>query len=360
MVAPVPWAFPLKFFSKKYKLFARIPFSETQDSIEVFHPRYLVTPKFGRSLYGFMYFLSILRFITRLIKDYDFDLLDVHWAYPDGFAGVLLGRLSNKPVIITVRGSDINHFTKFFLRRKMIAYALKKASRVIAVSKNMGDKVSQLGVEKSKIVVIPNGVAIDKFYPLEQNSAREKLGLSKGKKIILSIGRLGYPKRYDHIIEAIKILVMHKNENKLLLIIVGEGEYREQLQNHVEVLGLHEHVKFVGSKPNEELVDWYNAADVFCLASSSEGWPNVILESLACGTPVIAYAVGGVPEILRSETYGILVRKRNPMRLAEVLCNALKKTWDTEEILKYAQSNTWDSVAHHVHSTFQSVIEEVK
>ena len=372
VVAPVPCAFPFRFFSKKYRLFAKVPYTETQGSMEVLHPRYLVTPKLGRNFYGFMYFFSILGFIMRLRKGYNFDLLDVHWAYPDGFAGVLLGKFFNKPVTITIRGSDLNYFTKFFFRRKMIAYALKRANKVITVCEDMVDRVSKLGVEKSKIEVVPNGVDLSKFYPLAEEHghrangndkiyARERLGLPKERRIILSVGRLGYPKRVDHIIEAVNILIKKRKGSKeretLLLIILGDGEYREKLKNQVDVLGLSEYVKLVGSRPNEELIYWYNAADIFCLASSSEGWPNVIFESLACGTPVIASAVGGVPEILHSEEYGILVREQDPMILAQALYDALNKTWDTGKILKYVRRNTWDSVAQKVYSTFQPIVK---
>ncbi|RLI54346.1 MAG: glycosyltransferase family 4 protein [Candidatus Thorarchaeota archaeon] len=356
VVAPVPLAFPLKFLSKKYRMFSDIPSHEIQDGIEVFHPRYLVTPKFGRSLYGFMYFLSIFRFMANLREQYDFDLIDVHWAYPDGFAGVLLAKAFGKPVTITVRGSDINEYTKLPLRRRIIAYALKKADRVIAVSKDLGDKVAKLGVNRSKIKVIPNGVDIDKFYPMDKDKARKILKLPQDKKIILSVGRLSYPKRFDHLIESVNTLKKGKHYD-LLLLIVGEGEHRPKLERQIRELGLDGYVRLIGSRPNEELVYWYNAADIFCLASSNEGWPNVIFESLACGTPVVAYSVGGVPEIICSEEYGILVEDQNPAMLADALLGSLTQIWDEDKILEYARGNTWDDVARKVYSTFLSIGE---
>ena len=355
VVAPVPWVSFFKIFGENYQIFSKIPSEEIQGNIEVFHPRYLVTPGIGRALYGIMYFLSILGFIRKIKKNYDFNLLDVHWAYPDGFAGVLLAKFFKVPVTITIRGTDINLYSNYFLRGNMIAWALKNANWVIAVCKDMEDKVLKLGVEKTKFKVIPNGVDTNKFYPLEKDNARENLGLAKEKIIILYVGRLGYPKRIDHIIEAVNILIKEKLQKEILLIVVGKGEYQKQLENQIEELNLNAYVRLVGSKPNEELVYWYNAADIFCLASSSEGWPNVIFESLACGTPVVAYAVGGVPEVLCSEEYGILVKEQNFTKLSEELWKALEKRWHTDKIIEYAQQNTWDKVAEKVYKTFQSL-----
>jgi len=358
VVAPVPWVFLASVFIRKYRLFARIHHSEIQDGMDVLHPRYLVIPKIGRCLYGFTYFLFILSAIRKIDKSYNFDILDVHWAYPDGFAGVLLAQLLRKPVSITVRGSDINLYTKFYLRRKMITYALKRASKVIAVCGDMQDKVFELGVEKQKFAVIPNGVDIDRFYPLERNCARAKLDLPQDRRIILSVGRLEHPKRFDHVIEAVNILTNEKGLLEPLLLIVGAGRYRRTLEKQIEKLKLTEHVRLVGSKPNEELVYWYNAADIFCLASSSEGWPNVLFESLACGTPVAASAVGGIPEVIHSDKYGFLIHKQDATEIASVLGKALQRNYDRDELTEYARRNTWDKVAERVYGVFGSIKPE--
>ncbi len=356
IVAPIPSSFILKLFSKKYRLFSKIPSYEISDSIEIFHPRYLVTPKIGRNLYGFMYFFSIIGFVLKLIKNYNFDILDVHWAYPDGFAGILLAKILNKPISITVRGSDINEFTKFFLRRKMIVYALKRANKVIAVSRALGDKINTLVT--AKISVIPNGVDISKFYLMEREMAREKLGLPKDRKIILSVGRLGFPKRFDILIEAVYLLVNSKKINDVLLLIVGDGEYYEKLNEQINSLKLSYYVKLVGRKLNDELVYWYNSADIFCLSTDSEGFPNVIFESLACGTPAVVSAVGGVAEVIISEEYGFLVNNNTAEAFCEVINRALIKKWGRNKLAEYAKKNTWDNVAYKVYEEFKSILKE--
>jgi len=352
VVAPVPWA-PLDV--GEYGVYRRIPSYEVQGSIEVFHPRYLVTPKVGRFLYGYMYYFSLKKFLKDMTQKDRFDILDVHWAYPDGFAGVKLAKELGIPVSLTVRGSDINIYTRYPLRRKLIAYALRKADLVIAVCGDMARKVESLGVSKDKVRVIPNGVDVRRFYPMERVSARDKLGLPQDRKIILSVGRLEPPKRFDLLIRALEEIVCH--DSNILLIIVGEGSKRSRLERLSRDLRVSEWVQFVGAKPNEELVYWYNAADVFCLSSDSEGWPNVLFESLACGTPVVASNVGGVSEVIPSDDYGVLINGDERDLWCRGILEALNRDWDRRKLSEYARGNTWDEVGWRVYSEFRSLLQ---
>jgi len=355
VVAPVPW---VPFSSSKYSIYSQIPVREIESGLEVFHPRYVIAPKIGRPLYGFMYFLSIYSFIKNLAKSYNFDLLDVHWAYPDGFAGVLLAKSFKKPVIITVRGTDINLYPKYFLRRRLIIYALKKADKIISVCEALKKRVINLGINESKTVVIPNGIDTKLFYHLDKLSVRKILNLPLNKKIILSIGHLVELKGFHYVIEAIhKLITIHKLRN-ILLLIIGEGPYRKKLESKIKRLNLNNYVRLIGQIPNEKLVYWYNAADVFCLASSREGWPNVLFESLACGTPVVTTAVGGIPEIICSDKYGILVKSQDSEELAKALKKALEKNWDIKAIVNYARKNTWENVAKNIYYEFKKIIDK--
>ncbi|RLG44098.1 MAG: glycosyltransferase family 4 protein [Thermoproteota archaeon] len=360
VIAPVPWV-PLggKLCPERYRIYPKIPYKEIQDSLEVFHPRYVVTPKIGRSLHGFMYFASILKFVKRFYQSYNFELLDVHWAYPDGFAGVLLGKLLRKPVVVTVRGVDINLLPNFWMMRKMITYTLKEADRVIAVCQALKNKSLELGIDARKITVIPNGVDIRRFYPLDKVEARKMLGLPLDERIVLSVGHLVERKGFHYIIDAISIL-RERGRRDISLFIVGapgeEGNFKRQLENRIARLNLEDQVRMVGAKPNDELYKWYSAADIFCLASSREGWPNVLFESLACGTPVVATKVWGIPEVICSEDYGILVDRRSGKEIAEGILKALNKCWDYSKLVEYARRNTWDKVGQKVYSEFQDLL----
>jgi glycosyltransferase involved in cell wall biosynthesis len=300
-------------------------------------------------------FLSVLSKVRNVQKDFDFDLIDAHYVYPDGFAAVLLGKFLKKPVVVSARGTDINLYTKLPLIKRLISYTLRKANSVISVCQALKNEMVKIGVEDKKISVIPNGVDPKKFFPTKKEVAREKLSLPLNKKILLSVGALIPRKGFELLIGAISLLKDDFNENELLLAIVGEGDFRRHLEGKIDALGLGSKVKLIGAVRHCQLSLWYNAADLFCLASDREGWPNVLFESLACGTPVVATKVWGIPEILRSEKLGILV-ERDPDEIAKGILKGLKKDWDYSHIVEYAQENTWHKVAKRVFTEFTKVI----
>lgn len=354
VVAPVPYFPPIKISSRwRYSQVAR---QETIEGLDVHHPRYFMIPKIGMSTYGLTMFLSVLPAVRRLQRSFDFDLIDAHYVYPDGFAAVLLGRVFKKPVVVSARGSDINLFSQFPLIRHLLRYALRRADHVICVSRALKEKVVALGVTENKVTVIPNGVDPKKFYPLQKEKARDLLGLPQ-KRIILSVGNLTPNKGFDVLVKAFRLLVDSSQEQGLFLVIVGDGVFRQPLEALILQLGLSESVRLAGDKPHQELFRWYSAADLFCLASEREGWPNVLLESLACGTPAVATPVGGIPEIICSEQVGLL-SQRHEQTIAETIAKAFLRSWDRMTISHYANGYSWDQTARNVQSVFQFVFHE--
>jgi len=352
VVAPVPYFPPLKINSRW--LFSQVARKERIEGIEVYHPRYLMTPKFGMITYGFLMFLSSIQTLKRLKESFDFDLIDSHFVYPDGFAAVLLGKLFNKPVVVSARGSDINLYRQFPMIRKILQYTLNNANRVIAVCEALKQAMLSLPIIEDNISVIPNGVDEGKFFPYSKEQARQTLGLPH-KKIICSVGALIPLKGHHHLIQAFKNLADSYREENVCLVIIGEGPSRKYLQTLISSLNLSSQIKLVGSISHQDLYLWYSAADVFCLASSREGWPNVILESLACATPVVATEVGGIPEIIRSDKIGLLT-KTNEECLSKSLRLALSKEWEPEAIVHYARQHTWIGVASSVSAVFTSAM----
>lgn len=352
VIAPVPYFPPIKIGSR-WK-FSQVAQQEVIEGVPVYHPRYLMTPKVGMATYGLTMFLSVLPTVMRIKREFDFDLIDTHYVYPDGFAAVLLGRFFKKPVVVSARGSDINLFVNFPLIRKLLQYTLFSANQVIAVCQALKDAMIQLKVPENKISVIPNGVDVTKFYPVAKEECRRKLGLPD-KRVLLSVGELIPRKGFDLLIRALKILNEQFHEKNLYLVIVGEGKLRKDLEALVVSLNLNHQVLLVGAVPHHELNLWYSAADFFGLASDREGWPNVVLESLACGTPVIATNVWGIPEIVVSDEIGILTN-RNEREIAKGISLALKKSWDAETIIRYAHDRTWDKVARAVSNVFESAL----
>ena len=360
IMAPVPFFPPLKLFHKYY-LYSQVKKRENIEGLDVLHPRFFTIPRLVPFLDGFFFFLSLLPRIIRIRKNFPFDAIDVHIAYPEGFGAVLLAKLFRKPVTVTVRGHDINDFPKSYVKRKMITYALRNANKVIAVCNDLKWNAVTLGVPEGKISVIPNGVDVSKFHPIDKEKARKELGLPLDQNIILSVGHLQELKGFHHLIDAVS-LIKEEIGNILLVIVGGEQHgdknFRPQLEKQIEHLKLHDHVRLVGAKLHHELFEWYSAADLFCLASSSEGWPNVIFEALSCGKPVVATSVGGIPEIIYSDEYGILVKQRNGLHFAKAILTALKKKWDEEKLIEYARENTWDNVALKVYKELQTIVAQ--
>jgi len=354
VVAPVPY-YP-RFGSGWRRSFSMIKPYEVIEGIEVNHPRYFMTPKVGMTFYGMKMFLSVLPTVIRLQKEFDFDLIDAHYIYPDGFAAVLLGSLFRKPVVVSARGSDINLYKEFPLIRRLLQYTLGKADRVIAVCQALKNEMIRLGVPPEKVAVIPNGVAPGKFYPIPKNKARNRLRLPVDRKLILSVGELIPRKGFDLLIQAVKLLSNECRRETPHLVIIGEGRMRQKLKRLISSLHLEESVYLVGAIPHEELHLWYSAADLFCLASSREGWPNVVMESLACGTPVVATSVWGTPEIIQSDRVGILT-KRSPREIAANISLALSKSWQADELVEYTSEHTWERVARSVFHEFKLVLD---
>jgi glycosyltransferase involved in cell wall biosynthesis len=354
VVAPIPYFPPLKIGS--YWRFSQIKWHEVIEGLEVYHPRYAIIPKVGMALQGWLMFLSLLPTIKRLQRTFDFDVIDAHYVYPDGFAAVLLGHWLGKPVVVSARGSDINLFKDFPLIRRFLHYTMMKANGVITVSQALKDAACSLGIPAEKMTVIPNGVDTRKFFPLPQAEARKRLGLTN-QRIILSVGRLCPNKGFDILIRAFKILLEKCDEPSPSLVLIGDGAFRKPLEEMIASACLQDHIQLIGEVPHAELALWYSAADVFCLASGREGWPNVLLEALACGRPVVATAVGGVPEIIRSDAIGFLT-ERNEWDIAEKLTLALHKSWRSDIIINYAQTYTWDQVVLSVGEVFASVLPD--
>jgi len=355
IVAPIPYYPPLRFGWRAS--FAQVVREEIIDGIQVYHPRYFMIPKVAMALHGGTMCLSLIRFIKNVQRTFDFDFIDAHYVYPDGFAAVLLGAVLSKPVVVSARGSDINEFGRFPIIKRLLRYTIKRSVRSIAVCQALKSEMSRLGIDSTKVSVIPNGVDRKKFFPCPtKEKTRTALGLPRTRRIVLSVGALIPRKGHDYTIRALTRLIRQYRYSDVLLLIVGSGPERNDLETLVSSLGIQEHVRFVGEIPHKKLHLWYSAADLCCLASDKEGWPNVILESLACGTPVVATDIWGIPEIIQSESVGLLT-KRDDENIAAALHKALNKTWSTESILEFAEQHSWRRAAESVQSIFDEVVE---
>ncbi len=354
VVAPAPW-FPLiKYFKKNYR--PSVPAIEIQDGIKVYHPKFFNFPGLFKCLDGILFFFSSILTLHKIKKSFDFDIIDAHFAYPDGLGAVLLGRFFNKPVTITLRGT-INPLSRYKLRRFQISYALNRADIVFSVCQALKDKAISLGAQEKKIVVVSNGVDTNKFKPLNKIETRKELNLPLDKKIIISIGGLVKRKGFHKIIQALPFIVRKKPD--ILLVIVGgdsvEGNFKPELETLVEKLSLNEYVLFAGNVPHHDICKWINTSDFFCLATSNEGWANVLLEALACGKPVVTTDVGGNAEVIKNSDFGILVHPEDKEGLEKALLNAFEKEWEDEKLIDYACQNSWDKAAKLILENYKKI-----
>jgi glycosyltransferase involved in cell wall biosynthesis len=344
VVAPVPY-FPKWLPGNRWDKYAKVPCEEKIGDLKVYHPRYFLLPGISMPLHGLLMYLGSRGLVRKLHREMRFQLVDGHYVYPDGFAAVLLAKMLGIPAVVSARGTDIHLFPSFRLIRPLIRWTLRNAAGAIAVCSALRDCMLPLGSPVHGIQVIGNGVDPKRFYPVAKAEARQALNIPETDRVLVAVGRLIPVKGFQFLLPAVSSLT--SQFPNLRLYIVGEGESRGQLQALAENLKIADRVKFVGSRPNEELRFWYGAADCSCLVSSREGWPNVLLESMACGTPIVATGVWGVPEVITSKDLGIMV-EQTPDAIAAGIREALIRRWDRDLLASCALSRDWDQVAKEV------------
>lgn len=349
VVAPVPW-FPLQHPAcGRYASYAKVPSTETRFGIPIIHPRYPLIPKIGMSAAPFLLAHAVKPVLQKLIDEgYDFDLIDAHYFYPDGVAAAILARHFNKPVVITARGSDINLLAQYRLPRKLIVWAAHQADGIITVCNALKHELVKLGVSEQHITTLRNGVALQRFYPGNREQLRNTLWLEKFT--LLSAGNLVPEKGHDLVIKALPALA------DAHLVIAGGGAQRQNLETLAQQLNVADRVRFLGVLPQDQLIDYYRAVDALVLASSREGWANVLLESMACGTPVVASNVSGTPEVVASPEAGVLIDERTPEGIARGV-RALRAGYPSHMATRsYAERFSWDDTTVGQLRLFQRIL----
>ena len=351
VVAPVPW-FPWTgaVFSD-YGAFARVPAMEERHGIRIFHPRYPVIPKVGMSVAPVLLYQSACRAIRRLARSgTEFDIIDAHYFYPDGVAAALLGRAFGKPVVITARGTDINVIANRMLPRRMILWAAGRAEAVICVSDALRRRIAGLGADADKLVTLRNGVDLVSFTPAAREATRAKMALTG--PVLATVGNLVPTKGQRHVVGCLQAIP------GATLLVVGEGPDERAIRELAARLGVAERVRMLGRVAQDKLHDIYSAADVSLRASEREGWPNVLLESLACGTPVVATDVGGVSEIVTSREAGVIVRQRTPEALAAAVHGLFANLPDRDATRAYAERFSWDATTRGQLELFGRILSD--
>ena len=348
VIAPVPW-FPFKHpVFGLYASYAAVPASEVLHGLVVEHPRYVSVPVVGKYAAPISIALCFY-FSARRLKKAGFnpDVIDAHYFYPDAVAAVLCAKWMKLPVVATARGSDINLFARHPIFRPIIQWAVSQCQQVITVSHALKLRLLELGANEVSVTTLSNGVDASVFKPAEDRQAlRSLLGIDR--TCCISVGNLVALKRHDRVIQAVAKLP------SVQLIIIGSGPEQAALSGLVDELALSDRVSLLPSQPQRVLRDYYAAADVLVLASEREGFANVLLESLACGTPVVATCVGGNAEIVADAVAGTVVAE-DATAICEGIRQVLAAGSDRAAVAHYAQRFSWKETIDGMWRCFTSL-----
>jgi glycosyltransferase involved in cell wall biosynthesis len=344
--SPIPW-FP--FLTSGAKIT-----NEKWKGLEISRPRFFYTPKIFKNNDARFYARGILSWVKNLCRTWQPDILDAHFVWPDGVGVSLIARDIGLPYVITLRGKLFECMKKPSQIRQC-AEALKNASAVISVSSGLAEAAIKLGVDPARVIVIPNGIDAKSFNIKNKNTSRKNLGLPENKRLLVTVAHLGHRKGHHEVIRALADLP----EDVCLAIVGGpaQGGTRETIIEESKKYGVEQRVILAGSQPFDKVAQYFSAADVSVLASYREGCPNAVLESLACGTPVIATDVGAVRDILTVPGAGCIVPRKQVGPLKEGIKKVLATKWDPESVLAASKVRSWEQVALDVQTVFKGIVK---
>lgn len=320
LISPKPFTFP--FIGIPYHNYYYLPKTETGNSYDIHYPRYcyLIPKKYLYPLTGSSYRYFVSKYCVSNLKS-SYDLMHAHFSYPDGYGICELAKKRHIPLVISSLGTNERKIAfEDSLVSKRIIDVLQKADSILAVSEDLVHHILSLGVDESKVNLVPNGVDINIFRPTDRKKARRILNLDEDCNIVLYVGSLRQIKGVDYLIEASKQFLGTKTT---LLLIGRDDGLKRKLQIRAKELGISNNIRFINQLHHEELPIWMSAADLLVLPSLSEGRPNVILEAFSCGIPVVASNVGGIPELVVDKKNGFLVEARDYSSLAEKVIQLL-------------------------------------
>jgi glycosyltransferase involved in cell wall biosynthesis len=353
VIVPTPYCPPGLRFGK-WKQWAEVEREGlTDEGISVSYPRFGVIPKAATWLQGVTLARSVAREYRRRHRTWRPDVVDGHFAFPDGYAAVRLARLLGCASLVTCHGSDLRKYPRIPVAGGMLRWTLRSATRVIAVSPALRRRSVELGCPEGRSLFLANGVDTGRFGLRDRRRCRERLDLPLDARIALCVGHLDDNKNQLTLIRTLA----EAPDDALHLALVGHGPRLGRLHAEVRRLGLSGRVHFAGSQPYEMMPWWMGAADWLVLASREEGWPTVYFEALASGRPVITSDVPAAKECVRDERYGLIVSPNTPSAFASALRQAGERQFDAGAIRAYAEQHSWDAVAEELLEVIDSIAE---
>jgi glycosyltransferase involved in cell wall biosynthesis/peptidoglycan/xylan/chitin deacetylase (PgdA/CDA1 family) len=354
VIAPIPWVEDVSIKSIAGKV-VHGECKDPHDGLIVVHPRYYYPPRVLRNQHDWFYWVSVRRSVQKILAKFRPDIVLGYWVHPDGAVASRIARRLGVPCGVIVGGSDVLILPRQPSRRRCVVDTLKRVDAILTVNRHLRERVADLGVDPRKIHTWYQGVDKSRFFPGDRLAARRVLGLSASDNLVLWVGRMVPVKGLDVLIPAASELRNRGLPYRLCLI--GDGPLRPSLEAAVANRRLAERITFMGALPPAQLPDWYRAADVVVLPSRSEGLPNVLRESLACGTPFVASDVGGIPEIARPGR-DRLVPSEDPVALADALTETLANKGESNDLS--FQAISWEESAEALIQSLTPLIERSK
>jgi len=304
-------------------------------------------------LHGPLMGVSLLAGQLRAARRFSPHVILASWLHPDGYGAARLARALGVPLVVKAHGSDANVLSASPARREQVQHVLARADAVIAVSAALRDRLLALGARKASTCVVYNGVDRALFRPGDRAAARSTLGLEHGARYVLYVGNLKVSKGCEDLLHAIAAAA-GGIEPDVRLVFAGSGPDSNRIVDLATSLRIENRVQFLGGVSHDMLPVWYRSADLVCLPSHNEGVPNVLLEAMACGVPVVATRVGGIPEVVPRQA-GLLVEARDVIALHEALLVALNQSWPTGDITRHAERFDWTTSARAVRAILERV-----
>lgn len=353
IVSPVPTG-PFIKYLPGYCQYTTIPHQINHEGIDVYFPRYLLLPKLF-SVSNWTFPLSVKKALADIYRSFPFDLIHAHTIFPDGYAAIKVTDNFHCPVVITGHGYDVYDIPwRNYLFLRSCQEAVRKSDQLISVSKSLLPDLKKLGARDDRTTIIPNGVDIKLFSPENRTACRKKLDLSDKKRIILCVANLFEIKGVEYLLRA--FAEVQRKLPDTALFIVGEGPLFHRLSDLQNILGLKESAFLVGGKPHSELPVWFNAADLVVLPSLNESFGIVLIEAMACGIPIVASDVGGIPDIVADDKVGLLTSPGDKEALANTLIKALNRDWNRSSISERAKKYSMSSVANQLAELYEQAV----
>jgi len=335
VIAPVPWFPGARALGRTHRagrLTKVLPYRRL-DGMTVRHPRALYLPVIGAALAVPFYSLSVGTIVERYRGRCN--VLLTSWLYPDACSALRLAEKLGVPCVVKTHGSDVHHIARRLDVKPIVRAHLPRAAAVVAPSKPLVRALVSLGSPAEHTHHVPNGVDKSIFLPRSREAARAALELPRDDRLVIFVGRLTREKGVAELLRA------HAKLNDVTLALIGDGPMRGSVDAQI-----HRGARVIaaGAQPLPRVADWMAAADVIVLPSWSEGTPNVVLEALAMGRPVVASKVGGIPDVMIENQTGYLVPPRNEQSLKDALERALARKWNEQDIAALGPSS-WEESA---------------